>query len=174
MGFAKWTYVAGALAATALMSMPAAAAPVGPAANPPARGLLLSPLTLTKVQDLSFGTVATSPTSGTVAINATTGARTVAGGVTGLSSDIGQRAQFAGAGSPSQQVLIIVTPPTELTSVGGDTLPVLALTLDGPPIRTINPVTRSFFFGIGGVILVNADQPEGVYTSDYDVTVNYL
>ena len=51
---------------------------------------------------------------------------------------------------------------------------VLALTLDGPNIRTIDPTTRNFFFGIGGIILVGADQPEGVYQATFDVTATYL
>jgi hypothetical protein len=51
---------------------------------------------------------------------------------------------------------------------------VLALTLDGAPIRTINPTTRNFFFGIGGVILVGANQAEGVYRATFDVTATYL
>ena len=89
-------------------------------------------------------------------------------------SDVGQRAYFGGAGSPNQQVIVSVTPPAQLTSVAGDTVPVLALTLDGPPVRSIHPVDRTFFFGIGGVILINADQPEGIYTADYNVTADYL
>jgi hypothetical protein len=136
--------------------------------------LLLIPLTLTKIDDLSFGSVVPSPVSGSVVINATTGLRTVIGGLTAMPSDIGQRARFAGAGSPSQQVLITVTAPAALTSIAGDTLTVLALTLDGPPVRSIHPVDRTFFFGVGGIIQVAANQPEGVYTSDYDVTANYL
>ena len=48
------------------------------------------------------------------------------------------------------------------------------LTLDGPNIRTIDPTTRNFFFGIGGIILVGADQPEGVYQATFDVTATYL
>ena len=46
--------------------------------------------------------------------------------------------------------------------------------IDGPPVRSIHPVDRTFFFGVGGVILINADQPEGVYTADYTVTADYL
>ena len=107
-------------------------------------------------------------------INPTTGARSVAGGVTAVPSDVGQRAYFGGAGSPSQLVIVTVTAPAVLTNVAGDTLDVLALTLDGPPLRTIHAVDRTFFFGVGGIILIGADQPEGVYTSDYDVTANYL
>lgn len=163
-----------ALAGISLGATSVAAAPVSSPTPPPGRALLLIPLTLTKIDDLSFGSVIPSPVSGTVVINAVTGDRTIAGGVTAVPSDVGQRAYFGGAGSPNQLVIVTVTAPAVLTSVAGDTLPVLALTLDGPPLRTIHPVDRTFFFGVGGIILVGADQPEGVYTSDYDVTANYL
>jgi hypothetical protein len=152
----------------------AAAAPIASPTPPPGRALILVPLTLTKIDDLSFGSVIPSPVSGTVMINAVSGARTTAGGVTAVPSDVGRRAYFGGAGSPNQLVIVTVTPPAQLTSVAGDNLTVLTLTLVGPPLRTIHPVDRTFFFGVGGIIVVGADQPEGVYTSDYDVTANYL
>lgn len=161
-------------AALAAAAAPAEAAPVGPSnGNADGRALILIPLTLTKIADLDFGTVVTSGLSGMVAIDATTGARTIAGGITGLPSDAGNRAYFGGGGSPNQDVIISVTAPASLTNANGDTLPVLALTLDGPPVRQIDPVTRTFFFGVGGVIMVNANQPEGVYSSTFDVTVDY-
>ena len=163
-----------AMAAAALGANSVAAAPVSSPTPPAGRALLLIPLTLTKIDDLSFGSVVPSRVSGTVVINAVTGARSVAGGVTAVPSDVGRRAYFGGAGSPNQQVIVTVTAPTVLTSAASDTLTVLALTLDGPPLRSIDPVDRTFFFGVGGIILVGADQPEGVYTSDYDVTANYL
>ena len=150
------------------------AAPVSSPTPPGGRALLLIPLRLTKVDDLSFGSVVPSPVSGTVMINAVSGARSVAGGVTALPSDVGRRAYFAGAGSPNQQVIVTVTSPAQLTSVAGDTLTVLTLTLDGPPVRLVHPINRTFYFGVGGIILIGADQPEGIYTSDYDVTANYL
>jgi hypothetical protein len=163
--------VAAALIAAAL---PAEAAPVGPDRNADGEALILVPLTLTKIDDPDFGTVITSGMSGTVAISATTGARSISGGVTGLPSDAGRRAWFGGGGSANQRVIVTVTPPTELTSAAGDMLPVLALTLDGPPTRVIDPVTRTFFFGVGGIINIEANQPEGVYQSLFDVTVDYL
>ena len=162
------------MAAAALGTTSVAAAPVSSPTPPAGRALLLIPLTLTKIDDLSFGSVIPSPVSGTVIINATTGARSIAGGVTAVPSDVGQRAYFGGAGSPGRLVIVTITPPALLTSVAGDTLTVLALTLDGPPLRSIHPVDRTFFFGVGGIIQIGADQPEGVYTSDYDVTANYL
>jgi hypothetical protein len=165
------------LTAAALgLALPTAgvAAPVAP--NPPATGraLVLVPLKLTKIDDLDFGTVVPSGLTGAVSINAVTGARTTIGGVTGLPSDIGRRGYFATAGSPNQLVIVTVGQPIQLTSVAGDTIPVLALTMDGANVRTIDPTTRNFFFGVGGVILVGANQPEGIYTATFDVTASYL
>ena len=144
-----------------------------PAQQSNGRALILVPLTLTKINDLSFGSVVPSAVSGVVTINATTGARTFAGGVTGVPSDAGNRAYFAGAGSPSQLVIVTMNPPAQLLDGTGDTIDVLALTLDGPAIRTIDPVARTFYVGVGGTILIAASQAEGLYTNTFDVTANY-
>ena len=53
------------------------------------------------------------------------------------------------------------------------TVPVLALPLEGSPIKTIDPVTRAFYFGVGGIIMVGANQPEGLYSADFNVTAVY-
>src|SRR5688572_17639782 len=96
-GLAKAALAIGALL-TAVT--PAAAAPVSAPTQPPARALLLIPLTLTKVQDVHFGDIVPSTTTGGwVAINAVTGARTASAGLTLMPTDIGQRGQFAGAGT---------------------------------------------------------------------------
>ena len=60
-----------------------------------------------------------------------------------------------------------------LTNGTGDTVQVLSMSLDGPPLRTIS-ATQSFFFGVGAVINVGVNQPEGVYTATFDVMANYL
>ncbi len=144
------------------------------ATNPPqARGLILRPLTLTRIQNLDFGTLIPSATSGSVSINATTGARTTFGGVTGLPSAMPRQARFGGAGTPGQQVLVMVVPPAVLTnSVTGDTIDVLAMPLDGSPVRTIS-AERTFFVGVGGVISIAANQPDGVYSAEFEVIAQY-
>jgi hypothetical protein len=163
--------IAALTAGVAVAPTPASAAT--PAQNANGKALILVPLTLTKIDDLSFGSVVPSGVSGVVTINATTGARTFAGGVTGVPSDIGNRASFAGAGTPSQQVIVTINPPAQLTSAASDTIDVLGLTQNGSAIRTIDPVTRTFFVGIGGTVLIAANQAEGVYTGTFDVTANY-
>ena len=162
-----------AIAGLSLTAAPLAAAPVAAPTQPPARALLLIPLTLTKVQDLHFGTIVPSTTTaGWVAINATTGARTASAGLTLMPADVGQRGRLAGAGTPGQQVIMALIPPTELTNLAGDTLAVLAMNLDGPTTRTI-AADHSFFVGVGGVIFVTANQPEGLYSATYDLTADY-
>ena len=161
------------LAGVALAAAPAAAAPVSAPTQPPARALLLIPLTLTKVQDLHFGTIVPSTTTaGFVAINAVSGARTASAGLTLMPADVGQRGRFAGAGTPGQQVILALTPPTELTNLAGDTITVLAMNLDGPTTRTI-AADHSFFVGVGGVIFLTANQAEGLYSATYDLTADY-
>ena len=169
-GLAKTALALGALLATA---SPAVAAPVSAPAPPPARALLLIPLTLTKVQDLHFGTIVPSTTTaGFVSINAVSGARTASAGLTLMPADIGQRGQFAGAGTPNQQVIMALTPATDLTNLAGDTIPVLAMNLDGPTTRTI-AADHTFFVGVGGVIFIAANQPDGLYSATYDLTADY-
>jgi hypothetical protein len=161
------------LAGLAFAAAPATAAPVSATDDADGRALVLVPLTLVKIEDLDFGSVVQSSAPGTVSINATTGARTFAGGVSGVTSDAGNRAYFAGAGSANQQVLLALSPPTELTSGSGDAIPVLGLTLDGPATRTIDPTTRAFFVGVGGTLQIGANQPPGDYNADFWLTAIY-
>jgi hypothetical protein len=155
------------------MAVPAQAAPVAASPSAQAEALILIPLTLLKLDDLSFGTIIPSTSSlGTVTIPANGGARTAAGGVTLVASDPGLRARFAGAGSANQNVFINVTNPGTLSN-GTDTVTVISLTLDRPALVTID-ATRAFTFHVGGTIQIIANQPEGLYEADFDVTAQYL
>ena len=160
-----------ALGATLMAAAPAQAVPA--TTNSAGRALILVPLTLTKIDDLDFGTVVPSSVSGVVTINATSGARTFAGGVTGIPSLSGNRAYFGGAGAASQQVIVTIASPAQLTSLAGDTVDVLGMTMDGAATRTIDATTRAFFVGVGGTLLIGADQPEGDYSAGFSVTANY-
>jgi hypothetical protein len=162
-----------AASATLALAAPASAAPGAAAPPAHAQGLILIPLTLSKLQDLYFGTIIPSNLSGVVTVPADGTAPFAAGGAPLLSSDPGYRARFAGAGTTGQLILINVTNPVLLSNGLGDNVTVLALTMDGPAIRTIDP-TRAFAFGVGGILLVNANQAEGVYQADFDVTAQYL
>lgn len=160
--------------ALAFAATSAAAAPVAAPTPPTGRALLLIPLQLTKVRDLSFGTVIPGTTAGTVTIDPSTGARAGSPQVTLDPNDIGGRGYFAGAGSPGQQVVMAITPPTVLTDGFGNNINVVALFLDGPATRTIHPVDRTFYVGVGGALQIGADQPDGFYSATFNLTADYM
>ncbi|WP_324805942.1 DUF4402 domain-containing protein [Sphingomonas sp. LY29] len=169
-----------ATAALALFATPAFAqsTPGTDTATAEARGLVLQPLTLTKVTDLDFGTILASTVAGTVTINADTGNRSVTGGITQVASNAGSRATFAGAGTPAQRVVLKLAPPTGnllvSTSNVADTIAVSSMVFD-----TANTTTRTigtdgtFLVGVGGTFAIAANQPNGLYKADFNVTADY-
>jgi hypothetical protein len=170
--FIRKCLIAAATAAPAAAT-PAAAATNAKTAN--GRALLLLPLKLTKIDDLDFGMVVSGNSYGTVSLDATTGARIYAGGVSGPSTP-GRPAYFGGAGSPGQLVVVVLTPPTQLSDGNGHNVSVLAMSFDklNNPLRTVDPVNKTFFVGVGGILGINANQVPGTYSATFQVTANYL
>jgi hypothetical protein len=158
-------------ALTAALFVSAAPASAANSAAGHGKVLLLIPLTLTKVDDLSFGTIVPSPVAGTVTINANTGARTSAGGVTLVPSDAGQRGLFVWAATPGQPVDFDITYPATLDDGAGHSVQVAVLFLqNSSTITDVNGVAQT---GVGGSILIAANQAAGTYTNTFDVTANY-
>ena len=105
-----------ALAATLATATPAFAQAVSASANAEARGVVLQPLTLTKVDDLDFGTVISTAVAGTVVIDADDGSRSVTGGVLAVPSYPGGRGLFSGNGTAGQDVNLTLNSPGLLVS----------------------------------------------------------
>jgi len=137
---------------------------------------VLQPLTLTKASDLDFGTVISTVAAGTVVIDADTGGRSVTGGVTPVPTYPGGRGLFAGAGTAGQVVLLSLNAPAVLVSTTnpGDTLVVNSLSLDNGGLTTrVIDATSAFFVGVGGDFAIAANQANGLYTAQFDVTADY-
>jgi len=165
--------LAGAAIVIALLgTTPTLAASTAPMTS---KALLLKPLTLTKLDDLDFGTIIPSGSGDLVTVNADTGARTspTAGLVT---TDPGNRARFASSGLNNTFVVLQISPPTDLDDGAGNKLSVTRLDLDqgGNPLRTLTPASQVFFLGIGGQVYVRSNQPEGNYSGTFTLTANYL
>lgn len=159
------------VAGTMALATPAAAQVSDTAGE--ASALILIPLNLTKIDDLDFGTIVAGPTGGTVVIPADGSPRSATGGVTPLPSDAGLRAQFATAATPGQEVLFVLTYPASLDDGFGNTIPVLAMTMDGPSFRYADPVMGTIFVGVGGILSIAADQPDGVYSNTFSLYAEY-
>lgn len=173
----RFKFYLAALAATTAFAAPAFAA-VSVTATAEARGLVLQPLTLTKSDDLDFGTVLASTVFGQVTINADTGNRTSSGGVTQVASNAGQRALFTGAGTAGQLVTLTLSPPTSnllvSTTNSADTILVSALVLDNGNANSVTiGLGGTFQVGVGGTFDIAANQPNGFYKADFNLTADY-
>ena len=163
-----------ALAGLMFLSLSAAGSAAPIAASPKAEGqaLLVRPLTLERLTDLNFATLAVT-TGGTATVNPLTGAMTTTGGLIHLGGTPSP-ARFAGAAS-KQTVVNIRVPnqPVLIRRVGGtETLSVSNFTLDGQDKKALAQ-QQSFTFAVGARITVPAGTVEGLYTGEIEVTVQY-
>ena len=163
-----------ALAAVLMTATPALAGTSASAAAE-ARGLVLQPLTLTKVTDLDFGTVISTAAAGSVTIDANNGARAQTGGVTLVPNYPGSRAVFSGAGTAGEPVLLTLSAPALLVSTTNpaDVLAVTTLSLDSLGTNRTVGATSTFSVGVGGDFAIAANQPNGLYTAQFDLTADY-
>jgi Domain of unknown function (DUF4402) len=150
--------------------------------------VVVAPLALIKVQDLRFGKIVPRPTAGTVTVNPDTGACTI----TGTIMQVGTCgfAQFTGMGIRSMTLRIHIPTTVTLSTPGGATMVADSLTLGLSPDLTflngngngigngnrryaINPASGIFSVRIGARLNVGAAQTPGIYTGNFDVTVQY-
>lgn len=171
MSRSAWNWILPRLLLMALPA-PAIAAPVAPPEPVQGQAILLRPLTLIKLDDMDFATLGVT-TGGTATIDPISGQMTVSGGLVQLAGTPSP-ARYAGAGSRQTVVNIrIPKQPILIRRLGGtETLSVSAFTLDGQDKRNLAQ-QPSFFFAVGARITVPAGTVDGVYSGEFDVTVQY-
>lgn len=133
---------------------------------------LIFPLTLVTRTNLDFGLVA-STGAGTVLIDPNTSRLSTTGLVTSLGGNP-RPASFVGA-ARSAAVVIIRIPKSPITirrAGGTETMVVRDFTLQGADKRNLARM-QAFEFNVGATLVVAAGQAEGVYTGEFDVTVQY-
>ncbi len=121
-----------------------------------------TPLAVLQTQALDFGELSPSATAGTIV--ASTGATT--GGVTQINP--GNDAEFSVTGQTSTTYNITVDPTATLSNNGNS----MTANLTAPATDTINGGGNDTF-NVDGTLQVAANQPSGVYTGTYNVSVNY-
>jgi hypothetical protein len=160
-----------AVAASAAVASPVFAQQA--AATAEARGVVLSPLTLTKVTDLDFGTVAASNALGTVSLDATSGIRSVTGGVTAVPSTF-SRARFDGLAQAATTVQLTIVPPTGgLLYSGTNSVTVRNMAFDSLGAVRVVPAGGNFSAYVGADFDIAANQPNGTYSALFQVTADY-
>ena len=80
--------------------------------------------------------------------------------------------EFYTAATAGQEVLFVLTAPATLDNGAGDSIPVLAMTMDGPNFRYADTdgVIR---VRVGGILWINADQEPGAYSNTFNLYAEY-
>lgn len=129
-----------------------------------ASATVLKQVTLIKTSDLNFGTIVNSTAASTVTISPL-GTKTCGTGL--VCTGTVTAAAFGISGTKNQVVTITVSGPVTLTS-GTDSM--TATLLSSASSRTL---TGTDSFNVGGTLNVAANQPDGIYTGAFNVTVDY-
>jgi|KBSMisStaDraftv2_1062788.scaffolds.fasta_scaffold39844_3 hypothetical protein len=158
--------------ALALMAPATMARAAGPAVQSNVTAAIILPVTVTKLEDMDFGSLAVT-TAGTAVLEPNADTFSTTGGVTQVGG-APQCAEFVGASKDSSVVNIKVpNKPSTLTRIGGtETMTVTNFTLQGQNKRTLAK-QASFTFRVGGTLNVAANQVQGTYVGTFDVTVQY-
>jgi len=132
---------------------------------------LITPISITKTADLSFGTFVASASSGTITLSPG-GVVSTGGGVTEISGGDVSAAAFSVAGETGQSYQITL-PSADVILTG--TAAENSLTLN---TFTSNPTDTGVIgtdgtVSVGGTLTVPANSQADTYTGTFDVTVNY-
>jgi hypothetical protein len=142
-------------------------------AGAPTEAVVLRPLSIVNTEDLQFGTLISSPASGTVTIDPINDARSVTGGVTQAGGGP-HAAQFFTYGGPLQSLQVNRGPLPILNRVGGGaTMAVTGLTLNGPVLRFLT-AAGILDLRVGGTMNVGANQLAGDYSATFQIIVTYF
>jgi hypothetical protein len=162
--FLKAAAAASVLAASLVGTSAAHAA----SATAEARANIYKQVTVDWVADLDFATIVSDVAAADVSIDPTDGTLDCGGALvcTGTSA----RGEFEIAGSSGQTVDVSLTSSTiTLTNPASDTMSLVLALSDTSLLLTGTP--SSLY--VGGTLSVGADQPDGLYTGELEVTADY-
>ncbi len=165
-----------AIAALTMTATPAFA--VDPDEQATATARIVTPLQLTRVQDLNLGIIVlsgTAPWTGAVVGVDSDGNFTCPSTDVTCSSTDQQEARYHLAGTNGQEVDITVSPTINLDNLTDTTAPDLVLTVDAPDRVTLPATgTDGIEFGVGGEITIDSTTADGTYQGEFDVTADYI
>ncbi len=140
-------------------------------ASADASARIVSPLQITKTADLKFGNIAAGPSAGTVDMSVTD-VRTAAGGVTLIAAgNVSNAAAFDIVGYPDASFTISLPASILITSGANDMLVDNFISSLGA--TSALDAQGAAALKVGASLNVGANQPVGLYTGAFDVTVAY-
>lgn len=132
---------------------------------------IITPITITKNTDLSFGTFSPGATTGTVLI-ATAGTRTATGGVSLSALDAGGAAGFTVTGDTvATYAITLPTNGTVTITNGANSMAVNDFVSNPSGTGQLTAGTQNL--AVGATLNVGANQAAGSYTGTFSVSVDY-
>lgn len=132
---------------------------------------VVEPLTLTKVDDLDFGTFTVDDVTAGTVVMAPNDSRSATGGVTLVLADVGQAAEFDVAGDPNRAFTVTLPPNSTIELSGpGANMPVDDFMHDS---GEMTDGSGNDTFHVGATLSVAGGQTPGSYSGSFDVTVEY-
>ncbi len=144
------------------------------------RTVIVEPLSLVKVTDLDFGQIFVKPNTGTVTL-APDGTRASTGGLIFGPAETSV-ASFAGLGRRNQFVNISLGSNTIWLTGPGTRMRVRNFVIGSTPTAVLSTVARrfritsangAFLFPLGATLEVGRNQTPGVYSGEFDITLQY-
>ena len=140
-------------------------------ASADASARIVSPLQITKTADLKFGNIAAGPSAGTVDM-AISDVRTATGGVTLIAAgNVSNAAAFDIIGYPDASFTISL-PSSILIASGANDMQVDNFVSSLGATSALDAQGEAAL-KVGATLNVDANQPVGLYTGAFDVTVAY-
>jgi hypothetical protein len=132
------------------------------------------PISASLTSNLSFGRIVRPAAgTGTVTVNATTGARTLTVG-TGLNTPSATRAVYSVTGEGGQAFSISVPATFGMTATGGSLTVTTSTTASGSQVlSSALGSAGTYSFGVGGSFPLASTTVTGAYSGTFNVTVQY-
>ncbi|MBC6981961.1 DUF4402 domain-containing protein [Caulobacter sp. 17J80-11] len=135
---------------------------------------VIRPLTVTKNDDLAFGTVV-RPTSGSGSVGVSTaGVASYSGGVANVTSGGGQApARFTIDGEGGQAISVSVDPTFTISGSAGNLTVTTTNDFDSLPLSGSLGGSGSKTVKVGGSVPITSTTGTGAYTGAFNVTASY-
>lgn len=131
------------------------------------------PIRVQKVlQPLDYALVASTTTAGTITIDSATGTKTASGGAISLGG-LHTRAYFQISGEKNTSFSITLPASITITAPGGATTTITGFESTPAFTGTLDSSGKAYVY-VGAVLQVGAGQTSGLYSSIFDITVDYL
>lgn len=140
-------------------------------ASADASARIVAPLQLTKTADLKFGNIAAGPSAGTVDMSVSD-VRTAGGGVTLIAAgNVSNAAAFDITGYPDASFTISL--PASILIASGSNDMLVDNFLSSLGATSALDAQGAAALKVGARLNVDANQPVGLYTGSFDVTIAY-